>query len=215
MTWLGQVATERRLRDQDQALAESVRALKRWQHERFEGTYSDLLGSVRYGPAARFFLEDLYGSGDFSKRDAQFAQVVPALARLFPREIVHTVAQLAELHALSEQLDTQMARHFSAAIPDTQSYGVAWRAVGRADLRARQIELMESVGRALDRYTRKPLMRQTLRLMRGPAQGAGLGALQSFLEKGFDAFREMKGADEFLQTISTREQALATRLLTF
>jgi len=49
----------------------------------------------RYGPAAHFFLEELYGPRDFADRDTQFARVVPALVRLFPREIVATVAILA------------------------------------------------------------------------------------------------------------------------
>lgn len=212
LRWLEQVAAERRLRDADGELAERVGEVKRWQHERFEATYADLLNSPRYAAAARFFLDDLYGPVDFTKRDDQFARVVPALVRLFPRDIVDTVAHLAELHAMSEQLDTQMARELQATYLDTCSYGEAWRSVGQADLRARQIELMESVGRALDRYTRKPLMRQTLRLMRGPAEATGLAALQSFLEHGFDAFRAMKGADGFLQIIASRESSMADKL---
>ena len=58
---------------------------------------------------------------------------------------------------------------------------------------------MLAVGVALDSYTRNPLLRHTLRLMRTPAQAAGLSALQTFLERGFDTFRAMKGADTFLQ----------------
>ena len=71
---------------------------------------------------------------------------------------------------------------------------------------------MLAVGRALDRYTRNPLLRHSLRLMRTPAKAAGLSALQQFLETGFDTFREMDGADEFLGTIATRERDLAARL---
>jgi hypothetical protein len=48
--------------------------------------------------------------------------------------------------------------------------------------------------------------------MRKPAQAAGLDALQSFLEQGFDTFRAMRGAEPFLATIGEREQALAASL---
>jgi hypothetical protein len=68
------------------------------------------------------------------------------------------------------------------------------------------------VGRALDTLTRSPLLHRTLRLMRGPARAAGLGALQSFLEAGFDTFRAMHGADEFLRVVGERERALAALL---
>jgi len=71
---------------------------------------------------------------------------------------------------------------------------------------------MLTVGSALDRYTRNPLLRASLRLMRGPAAIAGLGVLQAFLERGFDTFRDMGGAREFLDTVARRERELASRL---
>jgi len=36
--------------------------------------------------------------------------------------------------------------------------------------------------------------------------------LQRFLETGFDTFREMRGAEFFLQTIAGRERSLAAQL---
>jgi hypothetical protein len=161
---------------------------------------------------ARFFLGELYGPGDFSKRDAQFARVVPGLVRLFPNEVVHTVQTLGDLHALSEELDTAMG----SVVPDgpvgAAAYKEAWQTVGRRADRAAQIALMRRVGDALDAYTRNPLLRHSLRLMRGPARLAGLAELQSFLETGFDTFREMKGAKEFLDTVVQRERAFAAEL---
>jgi hypothetical protein len=55
-----------------------------------------------------------------------------------------------------------------------------------------------------------------LRMMRGPASAAGLGALQRFLESGFDTFRAMAkrpgGAEGFLEIIEARESALMALL---
>jgi hypothetical protein len=48
--------------------------------------------------------------------------------------------------------------------------------------------------------------------MRFPARAAGLSALQSFLESGFDTFRKLHGADEFLSQIENRERSLAASL---
>ena len=72
------VDAQRARRSADPALATAVAALKRYQQERFRRTYADLLESPRFGDAARFFLEELYGPDDFTARDAQFARVVPA-----------------------------------------------------------------------------------------------------------------------------------------
>jgi hypothetical protein len=189
-----------------------VQAVKTYQQARFARTYADLLQGGRYAAAARFFLEELYGPHDFTERDAQFARIVPAVVRMFPQEIVETVAALAALHALSEALDDQMSRHVDAAILTPSAYVRAWQLTGRASDRERQIELTLDVGRALERYTRNPLLRHSLRLMRRPARAAGMGELQTFLETGFDTFGAMRGAQGFLDTIATRERALAQRL---
>jgi hypothetical protein len=206
------VHAERARRSADGALAAAVAAVKQFQHARFTHSYADLLAQPRYTRAARFFLDDLYGPTDFTQRDEQFARVVPALVRLFPAELVGTVLQLAQLHALSERLDTAMALALGSSSFDGRAYGRAWREVGDPPARDRQIDLMLAVGLALDRYTRSAFLRHSLRLMRGPAQAAGLGALQGFLETGFDTFKAMNGAQAFLGLIERRERALAAHL---
>lgn len=207
---------ERAQRRSDPDLERCCLAVKRLQHARFGSAYADVLALPRWAPAARFFLDDLYGPGDFTRRDAEFARVVPNLVRLFPENIVRTVASLGELHALSERLDTAMGRAIQEGTEecalDGERYGWAWRCVGARESRVRQIALMLEVGQALDRYTRNPVLRHSLRLMRGPAQLAGLGALQAFLESGFDTFGAMRGAQPFLDLIALRERTIAERL---
>ncbi len=206
------VERERVARLADPGLGARVTALKAYQQQRFARTYSDLLTTPRYAGASRFFLEELYGPRDYTDRDAQFARIVPALVRLFPDEIIATVETLAALHALSESIDSEMARRLGADTVDRMRYVRAWQATGREADRERQIALTLQVGQALERYTRKPLLRQSLRMMRGPARAAGMSALQHFLETGFDTFGEMRGAAEFLNTIGHRERVLAAAL---
>jgi len=209
---LAAVDAERRQREAVPALAGAVAALKTYQQQRFARTHASMLAHPRLGRAARFFLEELYGPQDFTQRDAQFSRIVPALVRLFPADTVATVESLAAVHALSERLDTAMAMHLDGAPPARASYVRAWQATGEAAARARQIELVMRIGEALDRHTRSFVLRASLKAMRGPARAAGMGALQSFLEAGFDAFGAMGGAREFLAAIEARETALAQRL---
>lgn len=213
---LAAVERERRRRAAEAALAARVTAIKHYQQQRLAASYADLRATPRYREATAFFLEELYGPGDFVQRDAQFARIVPPTVRLFPAEVVDTVAALAKLHAISERFDTAMG----AALDEEPgsggvspaAYGRAWRAVGDAPGRERQIALLLQVGMALDRHTRSRVLRASLHMMRVPARAAGLDALQHFLERGFDAFGAMGGAREFMQQVGERERALAARL---
>lgn len=205
---LKEVADLRAARIADVELASRVAAVKRFQHARFSRDYANLLASDRYGEATRFFLNDLYGPADFADRDTQFGRIAPAMGRLLPGDLMHTVAQLAELHALSENLDQAMARDLTAAAVDEQSYRAAWRAVGRSADRHRQLDLLIAIGTSLDRHTRSPLLATTLRLMRGPARAAGFAQLQAFLERGLAAFVSMRGAAEFLDAVSANERRM-------
>lgn len=209
---LASVDRERQLRRQDAAWEASVMRVKEYQHRRFAHTYADLLQQARYAGAARFFLEDIYGPHDFSDRDAQFAKVVPALVRLFPKDTAQTIVKLADLHALSERLDSAMGRTLMGMTVDRNSYPSAWQAVGERGAREDQIQLLLAVGSALDQLTSKRFLRQTLHLMRGPAHAAGLAQLQQFLERGFDTFKAMSGAADFLAIVGERERHLASAL---
>jgi hypothetical protein len=64
----------------------------------------------------------------------------------------------------------------------------------------------------LEKLARLPLLTGMLHLMRGPAEAAGLSHLHLFLQRGFDAFKAMGPAGEFLQTIREREIRLMERL---
>jgi hypothetical protein len=209
---LAAVDAERRRRVAEPALAAGVVAVKAYQQARFERTHADLFGNARYSRAARFFVDELYGPQDFAERDAQFGRIVPALVRLFPDDIVETVEALAAVHALSERLDSAMAGQLAGQPPTRASYVLAWQATGEPPSRLRQLELVMRVGQSLDRHTRSLVLRTSLKAMRGPARAAGLGALQAFLESGFDAFGAMRGAREFLATIQARETALVERM---
>jgi len=211
-----QLARARSLHDEraaSPALAAELDRLAAWQTRRIDTSYADLARQPRYAPAIAFFQTDLYGAGDFSRRDADLARVVPLMSRVLPEGVITTVAKAMELSVLSHELDRRMVARLDPGAPLTaESYGQVFRALGNRGERMRQIALIGEVGRSLDRYVHKPMLFSTLVAMRRPARAAGMGELQAFLERGFTAFRAMHGADEFLATIDARETALMDAL---
>jgi hypothetical protein len=209
---LAAVAAERDARTNLPALDQRVQAVKAYQHARLARTHADLLADPHTAPAARFFLDELYGPRDFTARDAQFARVVAALVRLFPGDLASIVERVAALHAVSERLDTAMAQALPALQIDPAAYAQAWRAVGRAAEREWQISRVVDIGLALEAHAKRRLLRQTLHWMRGAAHAAGLAELQAFLESGLEAFAALPSAAQFLETVSRRERELAAAL---
>jgi len=193
-------------------------ALRAFQAQRLERTYADLLANSRYGPAAAFFLSDLYGAKDVAARDEGVARILPMLVRVMPAAALDTIARAVELDALSERLDLalveELRRRDSSPAPaiTEAAYAGAYRAAGARADRERQIALTGEIGTALDRLAHKPLLGGALRVMEGPARSAGLGALHDFLARGLQAFRHMRGADEFLRTIDARERLINDRI---
>ena len=213
---VGAVARLRQSAAGDSRLLDALGELKRLQSRRFAGTYADLLqGGGLYQPAAAFFLDELYGDKDYARRDEQFARIAGAVETLFPSHVAETAAALARLHALTEDLDLQMARLWlrrDEQESNARRYAGAWRDLGRRREREDQLHSVIRLGEELARLTRKPGLRTMLRMMRGPASAAGLGALQHFLELGFDTFagmsRQRGGVEHFLGTVRQREEAL-------
>ena len=216
---LADVTALRAQQQADPSLAQAVLAVKQWQSRRFAGTYADLMADPLYQGATRFFLEELYSPGDCSERDTQFGRIAGTLQTVFPQAVVQTATDLALLHMQTERLDHAMGLawvHLPATPADATRYVAAWRGVGERAEREQQLASVMKLGQDLTRFTRMHGLRMMLRMMRKPAQAAGLGALQHFLETGFDTFGEMarrRGAVEhFLSTVHEREATLMQAL---
>lgn len=191
-------------------------SLRAWQAARLARTHADLLASERFGEAAAFFLSDLYGPKDFGERDAELERILPLMTTLLPVSGLAALLLAIEVDALSERFDAAMVGVLGAQL-DTpemseEAYASAYREVGDRPGRETQIRLIGETGEALDAFAQKPFVRMALKMMQGPAKMAGLGELQAFLERGFDAFRTMRDASEFLYFIVSREREFSAKL---
>lgn len=205
----------RRSANADPVLAGRRLNLREWQAARLARTHADLLESKEFGRGAEFFLSDLYGPQDFSDRDADVERILPLMTSMLPLSGLKTVLLAVEVDALSERLDAAMVAALGAKLErgiGPADYAAAYRRVGRREERERQLELIGATGEALEALSKKAFVRGALKMMHGPAHLAGLGALHDFLERGFEAFRSMRRADEFLATVIGRERRILAAL---
>jgi hypothetical protein len=208
-----------RLRQYDEnGLRPECRMLAAWQAGRLRHTYRDLLETSRYRKAVEFFLDDLYGEKDFSARDEGVERVYPVMSRIMPGAALMTISIGMELHAISQELDLDMVAVLWGEMEagdhiDAESYAEAYRRCGNIDARRRQISIVHEVGESLDSIVFKPFINNAVKLGRVPARMTGLLELHHFIERGFAAFRAMKGSEEFIDAIVTRETAIMKSIL--
>jgi len=194
----------------------ALTCLQDWQRRRLGRTYEDLICQPRYRAAGEFFLNELYGGLNFRERDQQMEKVLPVMVRMLRDDMLAVLAEAFELQSLSLDLDMDMAVFLQRAGWDelgAARYGEVYRACGRAADRGRQIELIRHLGLQLNTLVRHRLVLLLIRMLRGPALAAGFGLLQTFLERGLNAFREMGDGTGFVETIWHRESVIMGRLL--
>lgn len=205
------VMKERQAIKSDAAARTARDAVKRFQSQRMAVTHADLLAATSSNAAARFFLDDLYGTKDMTQRDMDIDRIIPTLERLLPAPALSTIAEAIVLDAMSESLDAAMAAGLGEAVSE-ERYIEGYRKLTTRDDRLRQLSHVQSLGDSLCRLVRMPLLGATLAVMRGPAELAGLSDLHSFLQRGFSAFKSMRDPRAFVTTIVSRETAILENL---
>jgi hypothetical protein len=201
-------ASERGIAQSDTRLS----ALRLWQAARLARTYDDLRRDPQCADAIGFFLSDLYGLADHTHRDRDLTRAWELLKRTLPQAALEVLGSTLELQVLTAQLDQAMGAEIAPGPISWPLYAAAYRAVGRADARRRQIELVVRIGGDLERLVRHEWLALALRAARSPAQLAGFGALQDFLERGFAAFRKLPDSRRLLAAIQDRETRLSAAL---
>jgi len=213
---LDQLRELRRQRQQDVTRCARIDRLTAWQGDRLARTHDDLLANPRYRSAVEFFLSDLYTPQDLSHRDRKLARISPTLSRVLSDQALRTMGLALEMNVVTEELDAAMEEWLTEdGFPERLTepiYVRAYRLSGNADKRRRQIELIREVGEDLDEIVTRPWIRRALQMAGGPARMSGLGDMHTLLERGFEAFRRMRGAQEFLDTIVGRELEIMQRI---
>lgn len=205
------VKAERQAGKRDPGMHAARIALKQYQSARLARTHADLLAAPDTHGAALFFLDELYGAHDLSQRDVDLERIIPTLQKVLTVDALHAITEAIVLDALSEKLDSQMAAALGKRFDDDQ-YAAAYAQATTREDRQRQLELVQELGDALCKLVRIPFLSAMLKVMRKPAQLAGLGDLQRFLEQGFSTFKAMRAPRQFVTTIVQRERQVLANI---
>ncbi len=203
---LRRTQAQRELSDK-MGLLSKVKHLQDWQCKRLLRTHETLANQPEYKKAMAFFVDELYGPKDFSQRDADIVRVVPKLAALLPEKAMRALAEAISLNALSFDLDLDLIHHLKDEL-NNQSYALAYREMGRLPDRQKQIDIIAQLGQRLAGVVHIRGVNMLIKFARKPAKVANLLSLHEFLERGFEAFKDIGDVDAFIDPIIDTEQKL-------
>jgi hypothetical protein len=182
-------------------------------------TYSDLSRQSRYSKAVSFLADDLLGGNNLSRHGSELVHAKKPMVRMLPDALLGTVARSVEFTAVTLHIELQLAQYFAATgfagneLSDEDYLDALRSAVSKESLET-QFSLVVLVGEEIESVVNRPFIATALKMCRTPAHLMGLSGLQNFLERGFDAFRAMRGSQEFIRLFSIRESELINRIYT-
>jgi hypothetical protein len=198
-------------------LTTQLAKLSQWQSERLKHSHKDLYYSPLYQEGLSFLFTDLYSDTDFSDRDRDLERIFPKMVKLLPNSVLETVSLLVELNMLTQMLDQDLATKLFIDLSHTtineQNYCEAYLLCNNEQKRAYQIKLTKELGKKLDKYARSQVILFSLKLSKGAAESAGLGALHHFLRTGFKAFHSMQNIDMLMHKIALRETQFLSEIM--
>ena len=190
--------------------------LQGYQRQRLLDTHNHLVANPATEPAARFLIDDVYGGRDLKPVAIDIRRAIDKAMRLLPARVMETSATVLEAAILTQELDEGLTDVLADRLDqplDDASWCGAYREMGRPELRALQLSMIEEIGPHLDRYVRSRMIQATFRLVRRPAHAAGFGNLYDFLDLGFGAMQGIPSCGALLQQVAAVEQQIMQQVL--
>ena len=189
----------------DTTLLDAYDRFTRWQLDYMLAFFDDLIRTHDYADAVDFIISDLAGVA-VSKRDQDIERASGVIVNTLPLYPLETAAAALELNAAALDINLAILRELLVGgdLPDRieeSDYVRACRAASSYEECMHLVRLAGELGKTLKTLVRVPLLGGLLRTMRAPAHAAGFGALQEFLETGFNRFRRIPDIDLFLEQL--------------
>lgn len=189
--------------------------LREWQSRRLASTYADLLADPHSRPACEFFLSDIYAPRDFSQRDHDLERIHRYLSSVLPASMIQLLTDTVQLNSMTNALDKRLIKVLNDELGATRAitpklYAEAYRICDNQTERAYQIELTHQILIQVGEGARRTVVGVAMMMAKIPAQRAGWVDLYDFLERGREAFKQMKDVKAFVDTIAQREMNILT-----
>lgn len=205
---------------QDQDLAARLSAVQAWQKQRMQATHADLFAQPRNILMADYFLNRLYGGPDFGVLAAQFERVLKVTAKIekiAPTSAVRTGTAGIELAVMAIELDEQLAHMIRDVLMhqgelDDAVMLKAYHLADQHTARLHQMDLLDQLGQALDKYMRSFMVQSAFKMAKNTAYKHQFAPVYDFTAEGFAAMKPLASAADFVGVFTAAERDIVNRV---
>ena len=164
----------------------------------------DFMNNLNAKGAINFFLEEIYGTKDLSKRDEEVERFINTMEKLISGDTLEVILNAVNLNLITEKLDNDMALRLRENF-SKEDYQKAYLETSKS-LREEQVQIIEQLGSSLSSLVKIPFLGMLMKTMTIPAKAQNVYNLHLFLQKGLEVFKSTKNAKNIISTVANRER---------
>ncbi len=201
---------------QNPDIAKRLKDVQLWQKERMKFTHQVFFAVAEHHLMTQYFLNRLYGGPDFEVLSQQIERVIKyahKVEKIMPESAIRTGSAGVELAVLAVRLDEEIASdiletHGLDKAIDDEMMRLSYLKMDQANLRYHQMDLLNELGKSLDKYMRSFIVQSAFKMAKGLAYRHHFDAMYEFVQEGFDAMKPLPSAEEFVKVFTAEERAI-------
>jgi len=204
----------------DPILEKRLHEAQDWLKKRIQNTHSDLFNQPENQLMAKYFIHRLYGGPEFNDLALQIERLLKyahKAEKIIPENAIKTGLKSVGLAVLAMQLDEQVAAQLLRDYPtdqviDDEMMRLTLVKLDQAEARRQQLDLLDELGGALDKYMRSFIMHTAFKMCKGTANKYHFELMYDFIGEGFIAMKPMKSAAKFIHTFTVKEREIVDKV---
>ena len=191
-----------------------------WQKARMQRSHHQHFSEKNNQLMAEYFLNRLYGGPDFDALAEQIARLMKyahKAEKMIPENALKTGTSGVELAILAVQLDEQVAiqllEDYPANAPLTdEMMRQTYLKLDQGKDRMLQLQLLDDLGRNLDKYMRSFMVYTAFKMCKGAANKYNFEVMYDFMQDGFLAMKPLKSAEKFVREFTAVERQIIDKV---
>ena len=194
--------------------------VQQWQKQRMQHTHAKQFAEKHNVLMSEYFINRLYGGPDFDALAQQIARLTRyahKAEKLIPDNAIKTGTSGVQLAILAVQLDEQVAMQLLADYPSNppltdEMMRLTYLKLDQGKDRLLQLQLLDDLGRNLDKYMRSFMVYTAFKMCKGAASKYNFEIMYDFMQDGFLAMKPLKSAEKFVREFTAVERQIVQRV---